>query len=67
MNFNRKIVAFAKVRYPAPFNGEEEFKEEPPRGTNLELFEHWFENMDKHHHKHSDYVKDYCELRLLHS
>jgi len=57
----------AKVRYPAPFNEKEEFQEEPPKGTNVELMVHWFQVMDEYHHKHSDYEKDYCELGQFHS
>jgi hypothetical protein len=62
-NFFRKIVAFLKARYPAakivdPDGAEISF----PEGSNVELFNHCFENMDNFEDKHMDYEKDYCEL-----
>jgi len=30
----------------------------PPEGMNMELLGHWFEEMDKYHHKHMDPAKD---------
>lgn len=62
VNFNSKIVAFLKARYPAPrFEDPDEEQVAFPEGSNVELFNHWFENMDKYEDKHMDYEKDYCK------
>jgi hypothetical protein len=33
----------------------------PPAGMNMELFGHWFEEMDNYQDKHMDPAKDMCE------
>jgi hypothetical protein len=62
INFFRKIIAFLKARYPAPkFVDPDEDGISFPEGSNVELFNHWFENMDTFEDKHMDYEKNYCE------
>jgi hypothetical protein len=59
---SRKIVAFLKARYPAPKFVDPDRAGIPfPEGSNIELFNHCFENMDIFEDKHMDYEKDYCE------
>ena len=61
-NFFRKIVAFLKARYPAPkFVDLDGAGISFPEGSNGELFNHCFGNMDNFEDKHMDYEKDYCE------
>jgi hypothetical protein len=61
-NFFRKIVAFLKARYPAPKLVDPDGAGIPfPEGSNGELLNHCFENMDIFEDKHMDYDKDCCE------
>lgn len=61
-NLFRTIVAFLKARYPAPkFVGPGGAAIPFPEGSNVELFNHCFANMDTFEDKHMDYEKDYCE------
>jgi hypothetical protein len=61
-NLFRKTVAFLKARYPAPKFVNPDGAAIPfPEGSNAELFNHCFANMDTFEDKHMDYEKDYCE------
>ncbi len=61
-DFFRAIFAFLKARYPAPkFVGPDGAAIPSPKGSNVELFNHWFEKMYSFEDKHMDYQKDYCE------
>lgn len=64
VNFSRKIVAFLKARYPAPkFEDPDEDEIPFPEGSNVELFNEWFGNMNHFEDKHMDYEKDYCKFQ----
>ncbi|TVY39716.1 Puromycin N-acetyltransferase [Lachnellula occidentalis] len=54
-----QIVAFAKVRYPAPVDSKGDFAQAPPEGTDVQTLMHWFEQMDACHKKHASYEEDY--------
>lgn len=62
IKFFRKPVAFLKARYPAPkFVNPDGAAILFPEGSNVQLFNHCFGNMDTFEDKHMDYEKDYCE------
>jgi hypothetical protein len=61
-NYSSKIVAFLKARYPAPKSeNPDEGQAAFPEGSNLELINRWFANMNSYEDKHMNYEKDFCK------
>ena len=60
---SEKLSLSSKARYPAPKFVNPDGAGTPfPEGSNVELFNHCFENMDNFEDKHMDDEKDYCEF-----